>query len=85
MPPGQQLLVNLLQLYSYVLLARVVLSWVPSVNRAHPVIQLVYQLTEPVLDPVRRALPPMGGFDLSPLIVFFALHLIRGVIVGGGF
>jgi YggT family protein len=43
----------------------------------------LYTVTEPVLGPVRRALPPLGGFDLSPIVVIFGLQLLSRVIAGG--
>lgn len=67
--------------YWFVLLARVILSWVsmawsppPGLT---PVIRIVYDLTEPVLGLFRRYIPPVGGLDLSPLIIFLILSLIR--------
>lgn len=67
--------------YWFVLLGRVILSWVsmawsppPGLT---PVIRIVYDLTEPVLGLFRRYIPPVGGLDLSPLIIFLILSLIR--------
>jgi YggT family protein len=66
--------------YSIILFVRIILSWVsmawsppPGLT---PVIRVIYDLTEPVLGLVRRYIPPMGGLDLSPLIIFFVLRLI---------
>jgi len=53
----------------------VILSWVGRGMR-HPVIPLVYQLTEPLLRPVRRVIPPIAGIDLSPLFVLIALRFL---------
>ena len=44
-------------------------------------VDALYSITEPVLEPVRRAIPPMGGFDLSPLVVFFGLRILQGVLL----
>jgi YggT family protein len=67
--------------YSIVLFARIILSWVsmawsppPSLT---PVIRVIYDLTEPVLGLVRRYIPPVGGLDLSPLIIFLVISLVR--------
>jgi YggT family protein len=67
--------------YSIILFVRIILSWVsmawsppPSLT---PVIRVIYDLTEPVLGLVRRYIPPMGGLDLSPLIIFLAISLVR--------
>ncbi len=75
----------LLQLYMLVLLAHVVFSWVPRPPEPLlPVVAGVRALTEPILSPLRRVIPPvrMGGaaLDLSILIVFFALIILQGVI-----
>ena len=70
---------DLLRLYSYVLLLRVIMSWFPpsSSRGALATVQLwLYKLTEPVLAPIRRALPPMGGLDLSPMLLLIVLQVV---------
>jgi YggT family protein len=65
-----------LQFFTVCLLIYVVLSWVaPDVR--NPAIQLLSRICEPVLRPVRRILPPLGGLDLSPLLVLIALQAVR--------
>jgi YggT family protein len=71
------LIVRLLDLYSLVVLVSVVLSWVPLRPR-NPVVTLVSSLVEPVLAPIRRVLPVIGGFDLSPMVLLFALQGLKG-------
>jgi YggT family protein len=61
---------------SLVVLARVVLSWVAPHSR-HPLALGLKQVTEPVLAPIRRLIPPMGGLDFSPMLLLIALQLIR--------
>ena len=73
------MLIMLLDLYSLVLLASVVLSWV-QVSDDNALVKIVRQLTEPVLDPVRKIVPPVGGFDLSPVIVILALNLLKALL-----
>ena len=73
------LLLVFVTIYGYILLVRIVLSWM-NVRPDNELVVMLHQVTEPVLDPVRRAIPPMGMFDMSPLIVFIALHLIRAVL-----
>lgn len=75
----------LLQLYLLVLLAHVVFSWVPRPPEPlRPVVVGVRALTEPILSPLRRLVPPirLGGaaLDVSILIVFFALIILQGVV-----
>jgi YggT family protein len=69
----------LLDLYSLVVIASVVLSWM-SLPEDHPVVRVVHQLTEPVFTPLRRVLPTVGGFDLSPLIVLLAIGLLQRLL-----
>ncbi len=68
-------------LYSLVLLARVVASWVPGLDSRQPLVQFLVSLTEPVLAPLRRLLPPVGGLDISPLVAFLLLELVRRLVV----
>jgi YggT family protein len=69
----------LIDLYSLIVLAAVIMSWV-RVNPRHPLASIVVGLTEPVLEPIRRALPPLGGLDFSPMVLLFVLRVLRGVL-----
>lgn len=71
---------RLFQLLYLLLLIRVVFSWVPSINHDHPAVRFVYQVTSPVLNPIRRVLPPIGGLDLSPLVAILLLSMLKVVI-----
>ena len=73
-------LANLIDLYSLVVLVAVVLSWV-QIDPRNPLVTIIHSLTEPVLAPIRRVLPPMGGLDLSPMVLLFALQLLKGLLV----
>jgi YggT family protein len=81
----RSVLVAVVTLYLVILAGRAVLSWFPvrggtflaSLNT------LLFELTEPVLRPVRRVIPPAGMFDTSFLIVFFGLTILRTVLVSG--
>ncbi|MGB1252222.1 MAG: YggT family protein [Candidatus Promineifilaceae bacterium] len=68
-----------IDLFYYILLARVLLSWFPGF-RNNPVARLLYDITEPVLSPLRGIIPPMSGFDLSPIILFVILGFIRRML-----
>jgi YggT family protein len=74
------LLSLLLTLYFWLLLIRILVSLL-NPDARHPALPLLGQLTEPVLRPVRRRLPDMGGFDLSPLVVFVVILLARVLLV----
>ena len=69
----------LVQIYFFALLAMIILSWVAQGSR-HPAIHLLYQITEPVMAPVRKLLPPMGGLDFSPILVFVLINVVQIVI-----
>jgi YggT family protein len=73
-------LANLIDLYSLVVLVAVVLSWL-RLDPRHPLVTITQALTEPVLAPIRNVLPPMGGLDLSPMVLLFALQLLKSLLV----
>ncbi|ERP89357.1 membrane protein [Alcanivorax sp. P2S70] len=80
---GQLILYSLRELAAVILnyifwavLLRVILSWVAP-DPYNPVVRIVVQITEPVMAPVRKLLPPMGGFDLSPLVVLLGIQLLQ--------
>ena len=71
----KKLLIALLMTYFVLIIARVIISWFANQSR-HPLIPLVYQLTEPVLRPFGKLVPPIGGVDLSPLFALIALRFL---------
>ena len=74
-----RLFATLVDLYSLVILAAVVMSWV-RVDLRNPLARMVYTLSEPVLAPLRQVLPAMGGMDFSPMVVLLALRALRGMM-----
>ena len=66
------------------ILVRVLLSWLPmaglNIDMYHPAIRLVYQLTEPILSPIRR-FATFGMMDFSPIVALILLEVIRGFLV----
>jgi len=74
----------LLDLYSWVIIAAALITWV-SPDPRNPIVMFLRQVTEPVLAPVRRFLPPWktGGLDFSPLIVILAIQFVERVILPG--
>jgi YggT family protein len=73
-----------LEIYEYVLIATIIFSWLHAFGVVNPRNQAVatigdvlYRLTEPVLRPIRRFMPNLGGLDLSPIVVFLAIFVIR--------
>lgn len=71
---------TLLWLYYLTLIARIVLSFI-RVSPYNPLAKFVYEMTEPVMRPFRQVLPPVGGLDLSPILLFALFNLLRGVIL----
>jgi len=71
----KKLIFALLMTYFVLIIARLIISWIANQSR-HPIIPLIYQLTDPVLKPFNKLLPPMGGFDLSPLFALIALRFL---------
>lgn len=69
----------LLSIYTYIIIARAVMSWL-NPSPYHPVVRFIIQTTEPVLSRVRRFLPSFGGLDLSPVIVIFAILLADRIL-----
>lgn len=82
----QSLLCGLLGAYLIVMFARIILSWFPVEpgSGLASVYGFLYSITEPVLAPIRRVIPPLGmggmGLDLSPLVVFFGISILRSAI-----
>ena len=74
-------IVKLLNVYIIIILIRVVLSWVRP-NPYNPFVQVIFKLTEPVLAPIRRIVPPIGGtIDISPIILFFIIYVIMSILM----
>ena len=69
---------NILQI---IIIVRVVLSWI-SHNPSNQFIRIIYQVSEPILKPLREILPITGmGFDLSPIVAFFLLGLLKKILL----
>jgi YggT family protein len=88
MNPFIWLIITVIQLYTYIVIATVIISWLIAfnvVNLHNPVVrQIAYilgQLTEPLLDPIRRTLPSLGGLDISPVILLLLLYFLQRLIL----
>lgn len=66
----------LVNFYFFALLVTIILSWIAP-GSYNPAVALLYKVTEPVMKPFRRILPPMGGLDLSPILVFLAINVLQ--------
>lgn len=82
-------LVTFVNLFFYALwmaiLGRVIMSWVTMFAPTSPIVQtineILHQMTEPILGPLRRVIPPLGMFDLTPMIALILLTVIRNVLI----
>lgn len=75
------LLNALANVYALILLARVIVSWLP-IDPHNPVVRVLDQLTEPVLAPIRSVLPSFGGIDFSPLVALLILTTLQRLLLG---
>ena len=76
----------LLTLYFWILIGAVIVSWV-NADARNPIVRFLYAATEPLLYQIRRRFPFVvaGGFDLSPIVVFLAITVVRIVVVNSLF
>jgi YggT family protein len=88
MNPFYWLIFNLIDIYWYIILATVIVSWLVSfniINYGNPYVRqassILRQLTEPLLGPIRRLLPNLGGLDFSPVVVLFGLQFLKQFII----
>ena len=66
----------LVSIIFYSVIAMIVVSFLAP-QSSHPAVEFIWELTEPVMAPLRQVLPPMGGLDFSPIILFIALNVVR--------
>ncbi|MAE80446.1 MAG: hypothetical protein CL695_02550 [Chloroflexi bacterium] len=71
----------LLRIYGYLIVARALTSWFPDARR-HPIVQLLYQITDPIMVPASRFIPRIGMIDISPMIVILILFWISRQLTG---
>ena len=76
------LITALIQIFTLLILARVLLSWV-QVDPYNPIVQFIYQITEPFLKPVREVLPPAAGLDFSPIVLLILVQVVGQIIIEG--
>ena len=83
-----EIILMLLDIYWWVVLATIILSWLFAfnvINGRNQFVDTIWRvlsaLTEPVLRPIRRVLPSFGGLDLSPIVLFIAIYAVQRVII----
>ena len=86
----KDVLITVLNLYTYVIIAAVIASWlvgfgvINTYNQfSRVVLRVLHALTEPLFGPIRRVLPPMGGLDLSPLIALLIVYFLQRWLIYG--
>jgi YggT family protein len=75
-----QILNMVLNIYMWIVIIAALISWV-NPDPYNPIVRFLYRATEPVFQRVRRFVPPMGGIDLSPLIVLLAIYFLQYFLV----
>jgi YggT family protein len=87
MRPLLDVILILLDFYTYIIIAAVILSWLIAfnvINTRNQIVAMIadflYRVTEPVFRPVRNFLPNLGGIDFSPLIVLLIVYVVRRYI-----
>ena len=78
------LVLQILKLYSYVVIANVIVSWLISFNIlntqnrfVYSILELTYKLTDPILNKIRRFLPNLGSLDISPIVLLLLIWFIE--------
>ena len=72
-------IVQCIEMYSYIVLASVLVSWV-QLPPDNPIVQILDTFTEPLLGPIRKVMPDMGGLDFSPIVLFFLLNMLSSAV-----
>jgi YggT family protein len=82
--PIAALLIAVLDIYKWIVIASVIVSWLTAFNVINSqnnfvrsLLHILYVLTEPVFRPIRKIIPPIGGLDLSPIIVFLIIWFLQ--------
>ena len=75
-----QFLNLLLTALTVAILIRVLLTWIPNLDPSNPLVRLLNQITDPILAPARRLIPPIGGMDLSPIVVILVLQVLQKLL-----
>jgi YggT family protein len=77
-------LLFIINIYYYAIIGSIIMSFVMMFSgnpMPHPLLQLIWQLTEPVMAPVRSIIPAMGGLDFSPIVIFLGIQFLQNFII----
>ncbi len=71
----------LFMLLSFAIIARALISWVP-IDPYNPAVRLLYQITEPIMAPLRRVIPPIGGaIDITPIVALVLIAIVQRIVI----
>ncbi len=65
----------------WIMIVRILLTWFPNINWYNQPFKAMKEITDPILEPFRKIIPPLGGFDFSPIVAFAALEFLRFIII----
>ncbi|BAY82217.1 hypothetical protein NIES267_16960 [Calothrix parasitica NIES-267] len=74
-------LLMFIQIYSWLLIARVLLTWFPQIDWYNQPFAALSQVTDPYLNLFRNIIPSLGGIDLSPILAFVTLNIVSGLLL----
>jgi YggT family protein len=83
-----QLLYMVLEIYTFIIIGSVIVSWLIAFNvisMQHPaarnLVRFLARVTDPIMTPIRRFIPPIGGIDITPIIAIFALMALQTLVI----
>lgn len=65
----------------WIMIARILLTWFPNINWYNQPFKAMKEITDPILEPFRKIIPPLGGLDFSPIVAFIAIELLRTIVI----
>ncbi|MEM0286300.1 MAG: YggT family protein [Candidatus Methanomethyliaceae archaeon] len=68
-----------LTIYIWIIIARAIISWI-NPYPYHPIVNFLYKITEPILSPLRKIIPPIGGIDFTPIIVILGIYFLKNLL-----
>jgi YggT family protein len=75
------LISDVAQVLALLIIVRALLSWVPSIDHGHPLIRAIVRITDPILLPIRRLVPPLGGIDVTPIAALLLIQVARYLLI----
>jgi len=75
------LLIQTIQVYRWILVIRILLTWLPTINWYKQPFRFLADVTDPLLEPFRRIIPPIGMLDISAMALFFAFMLLQNALI----